>query len=91
LSADLGDSGGELCVAVGDGAVNRQRVEPALDRAEPAEPGGAGVVRGDQDTELEFGDADDADSEFTGRGLMSVAIRTLVSSMPRVTGGPTGR
>jgi hypothetical protein len=43
LSADLGDSGGELCVAVGDGVVNRQRIEPALDRAEPTEPGGAGV------------------------------------------------
>jgi hypothetical protein len=37
LSADLGDAGGELGVAVGDGVVDRQRVESALDRAEPAE------------------------------------------------------
>src|SRR6266568_766509 len=67
LTSDLRDAGGEAPVAVSDGVVNGKRVEPSLDGAQSGEPAGPHLRGlGDQDTEVQFGDAGHADSQLPG-------------------------
>lgn len=92
LAPSLHGSGGQLRIAAGDRIVNGQRVKAALDGTETVQPECAilGVFR-DKHAKLQLSKNGDADGRSPGMGATSLAIRTLVSRMPRLAGSPTDR
>ncbi len=91
LTSARSDMCGDLALAVGDSVIDRKRIEPTLQSAEPE---GAHLRGGGHEhTEMQLGQADDADGQLTRQWIDLLSDQNAGIEDPTLgqLSGPTDR